>query len=285
MGRGARTKPISLSSLTHGAFVRWRLARRLFPLLRGRASVYDAQVFRPGRPSIRRRTEVGGRWLALGTLLLWATSAGPAQASAAESSPAIVQTLPPPAPGSAETEPPPSPSPADQDPAPSPDNGAFDTVEEQVQQRVTRARLAFTAGQYDAAQLDLEAAYKLKSNANYLFSIAQCHRRSGRNRQALSVYQRFLKADPATALKLETMSYISELNILISQDDAIQKEKKRPIWKKGSFWAILASATVAAGVALGVGLGVGLRDNTETIGFQVPKSSSASALTSTRAWR
>jgi tetratricopeptide (TPR) repeat protein len=180
---------------------------------------------------------------------------------------------------SAEVEPPPAASPADAVNSPVQDGGAFDTIDEQVRQLVARARTSFNAGQYAVAAQELEAAYKLKPNANYLFSIAQCQRRAGHHREARSLYQRFLSESPETPLKLETTNYISELNILITQDDAIEKERKRPVWKKPWFWGVVGSATVAAAVALGVGLGVGLKDKAATIGFSFPMGSTASALT------
>lgn len=231
-----------------------------------------------------------GRWrIAAAFLAFSLQQLGSAQAGEQSASVPAVSASPAGSPAE-DYEPPPSPSPLDHDrdrepaarlnqgQAASPDTGAFDTLDEQVQQRVARARAAFSAGHYDAALADLESAYKLKPNPNYLFSMAQCHRRSGRNRDALTMYQRFLRESPKSGLRMETLNYISELNTLIAQDDAIEQERRRPVWRKGWFWGVLASATVATGVALGVGLGVGLRQNPETIGFQFPNGSTASGL-------
>lgn len=142
---------------------------------------------------------------------------------------------------------------------------AFGSIDEMVRQHVQAARTHFASGHYDQAIIELESAYKLRPNANYLFSIAQSHRRAGRNRKALSEYQRFLSADPNSSLRNETQNYIGELRTLIQQEDAIERERKRPIWKKGWFWGVVASSTAVVGVSLGVGLGVGLKDSTQTI--------------------
>ncbi len=91
------------------------------------------------------------------------------------------------------------------------------------------------------------------------------HRRAGRNRNALAEYQRFLSADPNSPLRSETQNYISELKVLIQQEDSLERERKRPLWKRGWFWGVLASSTAVVGITLGVGLGLGLKDGTQTI--------------------
>lgn len=183
-----------------------------------------------------------------------------------------------------EPEPPPGPAVPTAAAAAAPaDSGAFGTVEEQVQERLAKARSYFSASQYDAAISELQAAYRLKANPNYLFSIAQSHRRAGRHREALSYYQRFLTESQNTPLKVETLNYITELRTLLVQEEAIERERKRPVWKKPWFWGVLGSS--AAAVALGVGLGVGLRDSTETIGFSFGAGSMTGALSIARTRR
>lgn len=215
----------------------------------------------PSRPKMMM--ESCAKWTIIALLL---TTAFVARADTPEPDPAV-STEPPPAPLT-----PPS-------AAREADSGAFDTIQEQLHQRVTQARTYFTAGRYDAAIGELNAAYALEPNPNYLFSIAQCHRRSGRNRDALSAYQRFLQASPDTPLKVETSNYIAELTVLIKQQDTIEKENKRPLWKKRWFWGIVGSSTVAT--VLGLSLGLGLQDNTTRIGFRFDTGSTAGALTRT----
>jgi tetratricopeptide (TPR) repeat protein len=158
------------------------------------------------------------------------------------------------------------------------ESGAFGTIDEQVQERLARARTHFSAGRYDDAIVELQSAYKLKPNPNYLFSIGQSHRRAGRHHEALDSYRRFLKESQNTPLRVETTNYITELTTLIRQQEAIELERRRPVWKKPWFWGVLGSS--AAALALGIGLGVGLRDTTETIGFSFGPGSMTGALSS-----
>lgn len=182
-----------------------------------------------------------------------------------------------------EPEPPPGPSVPVEAQAPQQDSGTFGTIDEQVQERLARARALFAAGQYDAAISELQAAYGLKANPNYLFSIAQSHRRAGRHREALSFYQRFLRESPNTPLRAETTSYITELTTLIRQQETLETERRRRVWKKPWFWGVLGSS--AAAVALGIGLGVGLRDGTESISFSFGTGSTTGALSVPRSQR
>jgi tetratricopeptide (TPR) repeat protein len=124
---------------------------------------------------------------------------------------------------------------------------------------VRQARQHFNAGQYDQAIERLTLAYGLRPRPEYLFSIAQSYRRAGKNREALRAYQRFLRVAPDSNLRSEAGNYIGELTLLLRQQEAAERERRRPVWRRPWFWGVLGSATVAAGVALGVGLGVGLQ--------------------------
>lgn len=171
------------------------------------------------------------------------------------------------------------PTPATREPAsPGGDNAdAFGSAEELARAHVQQARVLFGSGQYDKAITELEAAYRLRPNSNYLFSIAQCHRRAGRNRVAYGAYERFLRADPNTALRQETQNYMTELLIVIRQEEAQERERKRPVWRKPWFWGAVAGSAAAAALALGIGLGVGLKEDTQTVIVRFPGSDGASA--------
>lgn len=191
---------------------------------------------------------------------------GQAAATPSPTAPNIDLNAEPPPAGWGTADPPPSsPSIA----AASDGSDAFGSVDEMVRTHVQQARAHFSAGRYDEAIAQLEAAYTLRPNSNYLFSIAQSHRRAGRNRKALTQYERFLQADPNTSLRTETQNYISELMIVVRQEEILDQERRRPLWKKGGFWGVLASSTAAVGVALGVGLGVGLRSELPTLMFDL----------------
>lgn len=148
------------------------------------------------------------------------------------------------------------------------DGDAFSTRDEQVKEHVARARRAFQERLFDRSIKDLQLAYALIPKPLYLFNIAQCHRRAGRQREALSYYQRFLREEPAhktPQTRLEAATYVTELTTLMREHELLEQEQHRPLRKKAWFWSVLASATVATGIALGVGLGVGLRDPRQTI--------------------
>lgn len=148
------------------------------------------------------------------------------------------------------------------------DPDAFSTRDEQVKEHVARARRAFQERQFDRSIQDLQLAYELVPKPLYLFNIAQCHRRAGRQHQALGFYQRFLREEPShptPQTRLEATTYVTELRTLMREHELLEREQHRPLRKKAWFWGVLASATVATGLALGVGLGVGLRDPRQTI--------------------
>lgn len=148
------------------------------------------------------------------------------------------------------------------------DSDAFSTRDEQVKEHVARARRAFQERQFDRSIQDLQLAYALIPKPLYLFNIAQCHRRAGRQHQALGYYQRFLREEPAhrtPQTRLEATTYVTELMTLMREHELLEREQHRPLRKKAWFWGVLASATVATGLALGVGLGVGLKDPRQTI--------------------
>lgn len=133
------------------------------------------------------------------------------------------------------------------------EDGAFGTIEEQVVEHLKAARQHFNAGQYEQAIRRLEAAYGLSPKAQYLFSIAQSHRRLGHHREARDMYRRFLRDAPKekAGLRLEATSYIRELDVIIAKIEAEEREKRRPLAKQRWFWAVLGSVA-AAGAAAGV---------------------------------
>lgn len=53
--------------------------------------------------------------------------------------------------------------------------------------------------QYDAGIAELEAAYAIKPHPNVLFNIARAYQDSGRSKEALEVYQRYLASNPPDA--------------------------------------------------------------------------------------
>lgn len=139
---------------------------------------------------------------------------------------------------------------------------AFDTVEEQTQRYIEQARKHFSEQNYKLAIEELQIAYKLIPKAIFLFNIAQSYRRKGDKSQALEYYKKFIALDPKNRHANEANIAIVELSAFLKQQDLMEKERRRPVWKRGWFWAILGTAMGGAVIATGVA--VGLRANNGT---------------------
>jgi tetratricopeptide (TPR) repeat protein len=138
-------------------------------------------------------------------------------------------------------------------------------VMEQMQQRDEQATRYFQERRYDLALREWQAAHELGHHPIFLFNMAQCHRRAGRYREALALFQRYVELDPKSDLKLETLDKIHDLRILLDKQEQIERERRRPLWKKGWFWGVMTSTVAVAGAGLALGLSFGLRDNRDVI--------------------
>lgn len=76
---------------------------------------------------------------------------------------------------------------------------------------VARGTERFRRGNYDGAIADFYAAYERQQVPTLLFNIAQAHRKSGRGKDALKVFEQFKLADPKSSLLPEVDAYIAEL--------------------------------------------------------------------------
>jgi tetratricopeptide (TPR) repeat protein len=95
-----------------------------------------------------------------------------------------------------------------------------------------RAVSLYNSGQYDKAIEEFQAVYELRPAPILLFNLAQAHRKAGHQAQALDLYERFLRENPAPdtskkaeneqylKLKSETEQYISELKTAIEAEKA-----------------------------------------------------------------
>ena len=139
---------------------------------------------------------------------------------------------------------------------------AFDTVEEQTQRHVDQAKRLFVSKNYEASIIELEEAYRLIAKPIFLFNIGQSYRRLGTKRKALDYYRRFVMLDPNNRHANEANTAINELSAFLKQQELMDKEKRRPVWRRGWFWAVLGTALGSAAIA--TGLVVGLRVNEGT---------------------
>lgn len=205
---------------------------------------------------MRIATRVGWkRWLSL-ALLLELPWQGVAAANPAGPPSAEVTSTKGPAVASVEVEPPPAPLRPEA------------SVDEQVDGHVQRSIDAFTSGRYEQSVRELSAAHALDPQPIFLFNIAQSYRRWQRLREALSYYQQFLKADPKTSLRAETRGYIQELSALLEKQEQLERERRKPAWRKPWFWGLVSGGVALVATGLGLGFGLGLRDDRTVIDVQ-----------------
>ncbi len=181
--------------------------------------------------------------------LVWAAAGSQAVAPSSAVPPS------PPAPA-AEHEPPPAPPKTDP------------SVEDQVDAHVQKASEHFSAGHYRDSAAELRAAHDLDPQPIFLFNIAQSLRRGQQLKEALSYYQRYLVADPKTSLRAETNGYIQELTALLEKQEQLEREKRKPAWRKAWFWGLMGGGVALVATGLGLGLGLGLRDTRTVITLQ-----------------
>lgn len=147
---------------------------------------------------------------------------------------------------------------------------------------------------YAGAVTEMSAAYDERQLPRILLNIGQAYRKQGKAREALTYYERYLKAEPDAppALQAEIQTYIAQSQALLeatnrqdAQDRAGEPaptgwnrdsgqllpeyaeklRRDRPIYKKPWFWAVIGGSAAAA-IAIGVGAGVGVAKSRELPG-------------------
>ena len=140
---------------------------------------------------------------------------------------------------------------------------------------------------YAGAIEEMSAAYEERQLPRILLNIGQAYRKIGKAREALSFYERYLKAEPdaPATIQIEIQSYISQTKALIDasvgQNGADrtgepaptgwdretgkitpeyaaqlrEEERRKPIYKKPWFWAVVGGGAAAV-LAIGIGVGV-----------------------------
>lgn len=140
---------------------------------------------------------------------------------------------------------------------------------------------------YAGAIAEMSAAYEERQLPRILLNIGQAYRKMGKAREALTFYERWLKAEPDAPpnIQSEIKSYITQTQALLDApigQEAVERasepapsgwnretgqilpeyaeqlreqERRRPIYKKPWFWAVIGGG-VAATIAIGVGVGV-----------------------------
>ena len=156
-----------------------------------------------------------------------------------------------------------------QDEEPEPAQRKTDSnLEDRVDAHVQQASDHFSAGRYKESAAELRAAHDLDPQPIFLFNIAQSLRRGQQLKDALASYQRYLVADPKTSLRAETNGYIQELTALLEKQEQLEREKRKPAWRKPWFWGLMGGGVALIATGLGLGLGLGLRDTRTVITVQ-----------------
>lgn len=157
--------------------------------------------------------------------------------------------------------------PSEEEPPPAPLKNE-PSLEDRVDAHVQKASEHFSAGRFKDSAKELRAAHELDPQPIFLFNIAQSFRRSQQLRDALSYYQRYLLADPKTSLRAETNGYIQELTVLLEKQEQLERERRKPAWRKPWFWGLVGGGVALVATGLGLGLGLGLRDTRTVITLQ-----------------
>jgi tetratricopeptide (TPR) repeat protein len=69
----------------------------------------------------------------------------------------------------------------------------------------------YNLGRFSEALAEYEAAYLAIQDPPFLFNIAQCHRKMGKNKEALDSYRTYLRVAPEAPNRTEVQKHISEL--------------------------------------------------------------------------
>lgn len=160
--------------------------------------------------------------------------------------------------------------------------GSLPRAQKSLREYGEEGKRAYRTGQYDQAVAAFEAAYTIKPEPLFLFNMAQARRLSGRNQEALQLYERYLQNDPGSELREKTEGYIAEVKTKLALARpakepglptsggtetpllkssalsnallAAQPSTSRPIYKRWWFWTsvgvAVAGATIAAGLTV-----------------------------------
>ncbi len=151
------------------------------------------------------------------------------------------------------------------------------TVDEQFRLGTER----FNKGEYKQAIRAIEAAYALQPEPEFLFNLAQAHRKAGHAAEAVRIFKHYLQANPGTPQREEVENYIAALQARLEAETA-QEQRRRlllsggvspqqpvvhtPVYKKAWFWALVGAAVVGAGAGAGAGIYLYRRDPPSDLG-------------------
>jgi hypothetical protein len=85
------------------------------------------------------------------------------------------------------------------------------TPEAEAKARYARGTSYYNLGRFREALAEYEAAYLAVQDPPFLFNIAQCNRKMGRDQEALGAYRSYLRVAPTAPNRLEVQKRIGEL--------------------------------------------------------------------------
>lgn len=111
-----------------------------------------------------------------------------------------------------------------------------------LRDHMDRAKRAFQESRYVPAAHEFALSYALRPLPRLLFNLAQTYRRDHQAAVAYVLYASFLDAEPDSALKKETLGYLSELRSVAFAP---------PVYRRSWFWGSLITTTSVIALATG----------------------------------
>ncbi len=144
----------------------------------------------------------------------------------------------------------------------------------EIDSTLGEASALFKAGQHEQAARKLLLVYDSSPQPLLLFNAGQAFRRAKIPKEAKDCYVRFLESAPQSPLVPEVRGYVRDMDTLLemqqreqeislrlkqeqaaatSAQQALQKERSTPVYKRGWFWVVMGSVglVVITGVAVG----------------------------------
>lgn len=145
-------------------------------------------------------------------------------------------------------------------------------------EHASRARQLFSEQRYVEAAESLQRAYTADAKPLYLFNAGTAYRKAEKRREALELYQQYLEVAPDGQLAAEARNYVKDLQALLAAQEnlqgttqlletertqsqqkqeqleqALRKERVRPIYKRPWFIVTATAVGIAAIATIGFG--------------------------------
>ncbi len=169
---------------------------------------------------------------------------------------------------------------ADSSPPVSPADPPHKLSPTEVESTLADASNLFKAGQHEQAAKKLLLVYDTSPQPLLLFNAGQAFRRAKLPKEAKDCYVRFLEVAPQSPLVPEVRGYVRDMDTLLemqqreqeislrlkqeqaaatSAQQALQKERSTPVYKRGWFWVVMGSVGLVVITGVGVGGFIGQR--------------------------